>query len=130
MDGRFTQLTRVFRLEKLVYHDRIAINPDNGLFDSVAGLAGQSVFGSFLIYAPEQVLVEKKRRELLNDFRQKLIELNAAQYVSITDINGLLVARYLGSHSEQCKSLFMELWRLARPLVCNKPIKQPRIWFT
>ena len=75
-------------------------------------------------------MVEKKRRELLNDFRQQLIELNAAQYVSITDINGLLVARYLGSHSEQCKSLFMELWRLARPLVCNKPIKQPRIWFT
>jgi urease accessory protein len=130
VEGRFTQLNRVFCQDKLLYHDRIAINPQNGLFQSVAGLAAQPVFGSFLIYAPENIMPVKTRSDLLRVFRQQLISLGAEHLVSITDIDGLLVARYLGEQSEQCKALFIELWRLARPLVCDKPVKQPRIWFT
>jgi urease accessory protein len=130
VEGRFTLRNRVFCQGKLLYHDTIAINPQNGLFQSLAGLGAQPVFGSFLIYAPESLMTIKARSDLLRDFRQQLIRLKAEHLVSITDIDGLLVARYLGEHCEQCKALFIELWRLARPLVCDKPVKQPRIWFT
>jgi urease accessory protein len=60
-----------------------------------------------------------------------IIENNQAQkYISITDIDGLLVIRYLGHHAEQCKKFFLLLWQVVRPLTVEKKATQPRIWYT
>jgi urease accessory protein len=36
----------------------------------------------------------------------------------------------LGHQAQQCKHLFIELWKLVRPLYIGKQGVQPRIWFT
>lgn len=130
VEGSFNQLNRVFLDEELIYHDRIRLNQQNGLLSHPAGLAGQSVFGSFIISAPKQSISAGQRLKLVAEIRARLLHLESEHLVSITDINGLLVARYLGQHGEQCKALFFEIWQLARPVCVDQAATQPRIWFT
>ena len=89
-----------------------------------------SVFATFLAYAPKQLSSPLQRKELVAQLREKIMTAQAETKISITDINGLLVIRYLGSHAQQCKQLFITLWQVLRPLLLDKTAIQPRIWHT
>lgn len=130
IEGAFTQVNRIFVDGQLHYHDRINITAQNQLLQHPAGLAGNSVFGSFVILAPSILNAQTQRAELIEQIRQKIAARKAENKVSITDINGLLLARYLGAHCEEAKQLFIEIWHLLRPLLCEQQAAQPRIWFT
>jgi urease accessory protein len=131
--GQYNQLNRVFVDGSLQYHDRIAINANSkgnkNLLHHPAGLAGNSVFATFLVYAPQQLdpPLRKKTIEAMRDLFERQ---QAKKHISITDIDGLLVIRYLGHHAEQCKKLFILLWQILRPLTVEKQATQPRIWHT
>jgi urease accessory protein len=127
--GQYSQLNRVYVDNTLIYHDRIAITAKNNLLHHVSGLAGNSVFGTFLVHASQQ-LDQVQRKTLVEEMRD-IIENNQAQkHISITDIDGLIVIRYLGHHAEQCKNFFLLLWQTVRPLTVEKQATQPRIWYT
>ena len=62
---------------------------------------------------------------------REIIDNNQAQkHISITDIDGLLVIRYLGHQATECKKYFLLLWQVVRPLTVEKEATQPRIWHT
>lgn len=128
--GAYTQLNRLFCENKLIYHDRIHISAKNQLLKHSAGLNKNSVFATFLVYAPTQLSSKAQRRTLVDALREKILIANAQSLLSITDIEGLLVIRYLGSQAVQCKKLFISLWQVIRPVVLNKTGLQPRIWHT
>lgn len=130
VEGKFCQLNRVYCNSTLIYHDRIALSPDNELLNHVAGLASYSVFATFLAYAPQQLTDQFQRQKLVEQLRDKVNEQEAQSLISISDIDGLLVIRYLGSHAQQCKQLFISLWEILRPLMVKKKALQPRIWHT
>jgi len=130
IEGKFCQLNRLFCDGRLIYHDRIALSPANKLLTHAAGLASNSVFATFLAYAPEKQLDRQARSELIDVLRELIIAEKAQTLVSITDIEGLLVIRYLGAHAQQCKQLFICLWEKLRPLMIDKTAIQPRIWHT
>ena len=67
---------------------------------------------------------------MVEEMRAVMDVQQAQQHLSITDIDGLLVIRYLGHHAEQCKKLFLLLWQVVRPLTVEKQATQPRIWHT
>ena len=128
--GQYTQLNRLYCDNKLIYHDRIEISPRNQLLHHVAGLASKTVFGTFLVYAPTQ-LTQVKDRKLIIEALREIIEIeNAQDLISVTDIRGLFVIRYLGGQAHQCKTLFIKLWQHLRPLVIQASAIQPRIWHT
>lgn len=128
--GQYTQLNRIFIDKQMQYHDRICISDQNQLLHAQAGLAYNTVFGTFTAYCPEQQLNKPERIELVEQMREKIISLDAEKRISITDLRGLIVIRYLGSHAEHCKSLFIELWQLIRPAYIGIPGVAPRIWHT
>jgi urease accessory protein len=128
--GKYSQLNRLFCDHKLIYHDRIALSPENQLLNSPAGLAGNTVFATFLAYAPAQLTDIAMRKKLVEQLREQISQTEASDKISITEINGLLVIRYLGQHAQQCKRLFIGLWQLLRPQLINKTAIQPRIWHT
>ncbi|WDE11593.1 urease accessory protein UreD [Thalassomonas haliotis] len=128
--GGFSQISRIYLEQVLSYHDRIHINPDNGLLTHPAGLGGNSVFGNFIIAAAALFDHGTQRQVLIDEIREYLEQQQAQQHISISDIKGILVARYLGNSAEQCRSLFISIWQLARPLCLNRKISEPRIWFT
>ncbi len=128
--GRFTQLNTLYRDDILIYHDKILIEPESNIQHHAAGLAGNTVFGTFLAYAPSDQVSNEQRAQLIAQLRAVIEEHNASSLVSITDIRQLLVMRYLGHQAHQCKHLFIELWKLVRPAYIEKQGVQPRIWFT
>jgi urease accessory protein len=50
--------------------------------------------------------------------------------LAVTQLPGVLVARYLGDSSEQAKQLFAKLWKVLRPAVFGRDAQMPRIWST
>ncbi len=128
--GQYTQLNRLYCGGTLIYHDRIEISPKNQLLHHMAGLASKSVFGTFLVYAPLQLNELKQRKEIIEALRDIIDAENAQELISITDIRGLFVIRYLGEQAHQCKNLFIKLWQHLRPLVIEVPAIEPRIWHT
>jgi urease accessory protein len=48
----------------------------------------------------------------------------------VTQLPGVLVARYLGDSSEQAKRLFTRLWAVLRPALFGRAAQPPRIWST
>ena len=73
---------------------------------------------------------DDQRAQLIEQLREVVEKHSASSLISITDIRQLLVIRYLGQQAHQCKNLFVELWKLVRPLYIEKQGVQPRIWFT
>jgi len=130
INGKYCQLNRVYCEGKLLYHDRIALSPANNLLTHPAGLANHSVFATFLAYRAEKLTTPAARKALVESLRDKITAQNAQTNISITDIEGLLVIRYLGDHAQQCKQLFISLWEILRPLLIDKAALQPRIWHT
>lgn len=130
IDGKYCQLNRLYCDGKLIYHDRIALSPANNLLTHPAGLANNSVFATFLAYAPQRLVNNQQRHELVTALRERVSEQKAQEQISITDIDGLLVIRYLGSQAQQCKQLFISLWEILRPILIEKNALQPRIWHT
>ncbi|TEW56815.1 urease accessory protein UreD [Psychromonas sp. RZ22] len=130
IEGKFCQLNRLFCDGKLIYHDRIALSPANSLLTHPAGLANNSVFATFLALVPEKLISSSQRAELVSTLREKIIEQGAQKNISITDIDGLLVTRYLGAHAQECKQLFISLWEILRPILIDKVAVQPRVWHT
>jgi urease accessory protein len=129
-EGRFTQLNTLYCDDILLYHDKVLIEPESNIQHHAAGLAGNTVFGTFLAYASDEKVSREQRLLLIEQLRAIVHENDANSLISITDIRQLLVIRYLGQQAHQCKSLFIELWKLIRPLYIEKQGVQPRIWFT
>jgi urease accessory protein len=48
----------------------------------------------------------------------------------VTQLPGVLAARYLGDSSEQAKKLFAKLWTVLRPALFGLEAAEPRIWRT
>ncbi|WP_440876787.1 urease accessory protein UreD [Thalassotalea sp. PLHSN55] len=128
--GSYTQLNRLYCDNKLIYHDRIAISPNNQLMAHSAGLAGRSVFATFLVYAPKQLALASERQQLVEHLREIIEQQHAENKVSITDIKGLLVIRYLGEQANEAKHLFIRLWQHLRPQLISNSAVEPRVWHT
>lgn len=128
--GSYTQLNRVYCEDKLIYHDRIAIKPDNQIHQHVAGLNNHSVFATFMAYAAKGQVTDTDNKVLVEQLREAIVEANADKKISISQIRQLLIIRYLGDSAEECKALFIILWQKIRPLYLNKAANVPRVWHT
>ena len=128
--GSYTQLNRVYCEGTLMYHDRIAIKPNNNIQQHMAGLNNHSVFATFMAYAPDGKLSDLDNKALIEQLRECMITAGAEHKISISQLRKLLVIRYLGEHAEECKALFIQLWQKIRPIYLNKEANIPRVWHT
>ena len=128
--GLFTQLTKLYCDNILIYHDRICIKPENHIQQHAAGLANNTVFGSMLAVAPKQQINQEQLKQLIAQLREEVHALSVSSLISITQIRQVLLIRYLGNQANQCKDIFIALWHILRPIYMLKNAKQPRIWFT
>ncbi len=130
VSGKFSQLNQVYCDDKLIFHDRIVVKPDNQLQTHVAGLADNNVFATFLAYAPKSVVNGQQQGQVIEQLREVIEQLNMQTQVSVTHIDQLVIIRYLGKQAEQCKQIFVRLWQVFRPIYLNKQGTIPRIWYT
>jgi urease accessory protein len=129
-NGSYTQLNRVYCEDKLIYHDKVGIKPNNKIYKHIAGLNNYSVFATFMAYSSIGKFTDLERKSLRTKLRDCMVEANAEHKFSISQIRQLLIIRYLGEHAQECKTLFIQLWQILRPLYLNKEANIPRIWHT
>lgn len=112
--GELRLSTRVLREGKLLWLERGRIDGGGALLDSPAGLQGQPVCATLVA----------------SGAGFDLAACRAVEGISMTQLPGVLVARYLGASSEQAKRLFAQLWAVLRPALFGRDARAPRIWST
>lgn len=126
--GRYEQQLQIFVEGRLKFHDRLVIagsHEPESLMQQSIGLAGYSIHGLLVTTLSEQ---SKAQLNALRELTEPYIHERA--HVGVTQINDILIVRYLGDHSEPCRQLFTQIWQALRPQLIERPACPPRIWRT
>jgi urease accessory protein len=143
--GCLTQSITLFHNKKCVFHDNMTISKyddiDNALMDQRVALGGHHVAGNMIMYdgaanlKQEQLALDTSFtahliglcREAISNFEQALEE---DVLIAVTELQNVIIIRYLGSSSEQCRNVFADIWKAVRPVMLNMQGVAPRIWHT
>jgi urease accessory protein len=112
--GEMRLSTQVFRDDRLLWLERGRIEGGGMLLESAAGLQGRPVCATLIAAGTGFDLAACR----------------AIEDIAVTQLPGVLVARYLGDSSEQAKRLFARLWAVLRPALFGRDAQPPRIWST
>lgn len=121
--GGLQQRLQVRRQGQLQWLEQTKLTPDHPLMQSLIGLQGNKVMGTFIVVAgqvPEAVLEQCRA--------VKAMETSAITGVSA--LPAVFVARYVGEVSQAAKQYFEALWQVLRPWYLSRPAIRPRIWNT
>ena len=105
---------------ELRWLERGRIEAGSAALTSAAGLGGQPVFGALWAVGPELP------RTVLEQCRSVTVEPDARG--ALTQLPGVLVARYVGPSTEAAHGWFTALWSLLRPVYLELAPVFPRIW--
>jgi urease accessory protein len=118
--GRLAQSVAA-RRDGLQWIERTRLRGGSALLESPVGLAGQSVFGTFLALAPRVPAgVVAACREIGSGTGE----------IAITLLPGALLARYRGESPEAARDCFTAIWACVRPATAGREAVRPRIWNT
>lgn len=120
--GQFKQKLSIYRQQRLIWSEVTLLTPDSPVMQSIVGLRGQRVFGSFIVAAgsvPTEVLEACRT-----------IPLTQSASSGVTALPELLVARYMGNCPQQARQYFEQLWKCLRPWYAMSEAIRPRIWAT
>jgi urease accessory protein len=113
--------TELRRDGALLWMERGRIEAGGALMESLAGLGGRQVFGTFCAAAPQLAA-----GHLAACRAPRAPEGEGA----VTLLPGVLLGRFLGASAEAARAYFTELWRLLRPALAGREARPPRIWST
>ena len=122
--GHLALHTRIDSAGQPIWLERGEIGGDDPLLASVAGWASASVSGSLLA-----TLQDGDDVAALLAACRAIAPADGAEH-ALSALPGVLVARYLGDHSEAARLWFVALWQLLRPALLGRPAILPRIWST
>ena len=109
-----------------VYVDRLELcDQENLLLSNPAGLQGFMVSG-FLIMGP----FVDGTDSIISRMREIEFMAKSPHLMSISRVGNFLIGRYLGNSAEYAKKIFVNWWKLARPILMQREFCEPRIWLT
>lgn len=126
LSGVMQQQVAIRRAGKLIWNERALLKPEQVTFESMVGMKGNAVTGSFVIAAgvvPVEVL------DACRAIKPKLALDADAQY-GVTALPEIFAARYVGQSSQCAKAYFEALWACLRPWYAGREVVRPRIWNT
>ena len=112
----------ITRVQKPLLMERLHANAER--LDSPTGFRAFPITATLVAGPANKDILGRAREELKDDVNNK------QQLVSATLIEDCLSLRYLGNTSEQCRNLFVRVWKVLRPLILQRPGLSPRIWAT
>jgi urease accessory protein len=128
--GQVRQHLELYCEGKPLLIERAHFDGDSPIMDARWGLQGQPVLGTLYCYCPNA----DKREDALKQVRSALEILqkpgDTRPRHAATLVNQLLLVRYLGASTEQCREMFIALWKILRPLLLERSACVPRIWNT
>lgn len=127
--GELRQRLEIVRDGRLIYRDQTHLDANNPeLIHGKAGLQGRTVSGIMVAGPFPKQAHDSTATELKQQLRQ--IAPPASDLLAITQIDELILIRYLGHCSQSARRLLIECWQRLRPALMERPACQPRIWAT
>ena len=118
--GRLRLATRLSRMGRLCWEERGVLDGGAALLRAGAGFDGEPVFATLWAAGPDAP------REVVDACRHVPLEVPGRG--AVTQLPGVLLARYLGPSTEQALAWLTALWSLLRPAYVGREAVRPRIW--
>ena len=128
--GQFTQTLSVYYNQRIRFHDRLAITANDDLCTARIGLAGHHVTGTMVMVNGQSVSSQQYADTLCTRVLDITVKEQQHGLLAVTQVQGVVIVRYLGDNSEQCRECFHRIWAALRPEVSQREAVSPRIWFT
>jgi urease accessory protein len=130
--GALSQRFELYRQNKPLLIDRLHFSANSPVLNARAGLGGHTVYGTFACAPPVDHLLNESKESLilLTRIREEIEKQALAEKFSITWINKVYLARYLGNNAEEARAGFSSIWQIIRPALTGRVACPPRIWRT
>ena len=120
--GRLDQAFEIWQGERPLWIERSRFDAEEPVRHAAWGLAGHSVFGTFVCSGQSAPAVAALRAAVDFDLKRELF--------SVSQTRAAIVCRYLGDGTERARAVFEQAWAALRPIVFGRPASPPRIWLT
>ena len=124
--GQIGLHTRIERCGQPLWLERGQFSGNDRLLHSRVGWSGATVSATLLATLSMDKAASLEIPALLAACR--LVDPADGAEHGVSALPGLIVARYLGQHSEVARRWFTALWQTLRPLLLGRPAVPPRIW--
>jgi len=121
-NGTITQRIAISNPDGPLWFERFHLPGNSPLQNAPYALAGRTVFGTMLYAGP--------MREGLAELVRNAMDQSSHAVFSVSQLEKVLVCRYLGDHAEEGKKLFSRAWDVLRSALQSKRASAPRIWAT
>ena len=123
--GRIAQHSTIHRDGKLIWFEQGVLTGGSDVMTSALGLNGHSVCATLIAVG---ATVPTQQLDALRQQANLVVEGGAS--FGVTQLKGVIVARYLGDASETARTLMLLAWRHLRPAVMQREAIELRIWNT
>ncbi|WP_438751064.1 urease accessory protein UreD [Pararhizobium sp. O133] len=121
-DGRLRQRVEIVRGGEPIWFEQMAFSRAPEVLDAPHVFAGQPIMGTMVYAGPALENTVERIRD----------QLGAAAHgvFSVTQLERVIVCRYLGQRMSEGKALFLQAWSILRERGLMKKAVAPRIWAT
>lgn len=121
--GTLSQLVEVDRAGRPIWYERLALGEGSPLREARYAFAGNPIFGVLVHAGPMP-------EDLADPIRAAAQQVPAHGAFAVSQLEDILVCRYLGASMAEAKTLFLHAWQALRERTRHTPAITPRIWST
>jgi urease accessory protein len=137
VSGNFNQLITLYHNKKCIFYDRMSIKAGGAMMEQKAALGCNHVVGNMVLFdgsanAKQSQLGLKTSfvAHIIAQCREVIVAMEIHALAAVSELQNVIIVRYLGNCSEQCRQVFSAIWQKVRPAILNIQGIAPRIWFT
>ena len=120
--GTLSQRVEVVKNGETIWFERFQLAGDSPLLQARYAYAGQPIFGTMIYVGAMHEGTAERIRESLGE--------KSSYVFSVSQLQHVIVCRYLGTQAEEGKKLFTQAWSVLRSTGQFKSACLPRIWAT
>ena len=120
--GRLRQRVEIFRGDEPIWFEQVAFSSAPHVLDAPFAFAGHPIAGTMVYAGPMLDDTVERIREGLGEA--------ASGVFSASQLERVIVCRYLGERMSEGKALFLQAWSILREHGLRKKAVAPRIWAT
>ncbi len=124
-----SQSLNIYRDGCLKLREKLQVNGVEGMLAASAGLRQRPISG-MMVAGPFDQPLDEDVLSRLRELCENQTDRDSQALAGVTLNQDFLIVRALGSCSEQTRKLFIDCWRLLRPLMLEREACPPRIWAT
>jgi urease accessory protein len=121
--GEYQQSVEVWRGRDPLVIERCQLNGGSEVMDAPWGVRGHCVMGTFLCTG-----AHLSSPSAISELRDCIPRV--AGMTSVSQVNDVILCRYLGEHGDEARTVFSAVWARLRPLCLERTAVPPRVWAT